>query len=184
MEKFTLTRPSLGFSVNLLQAPALNPPYSFDKHAAHRLSLIRFVLLFTGELQYSLDFIGRFDGFFSCRALNVTYSTSFRFPSDFLSHPIPIAIQTYLQIHPSLLPLQNQVHLLSSTAEIEAVPSSHRFARPTWDKYATLLPTTTVQSQTASRTRRLHITGNFRQNLHLHGCHLLIAGKYSPTHLR
>jgi hypothetical protein len=28
-------------------------------------------------------------------------------------------------------------------------------ARPTWDKYPTLLPTTTVQSQTAPRTRRL-----------------------------
>jgi hypothetical protein len=72
MEKFTLTRPSLGFSVNLLQAPALNP-HSFDKHAAHKSNnlahhdllthilvwaMIRLVLLFNGELQYSLDFIG------------------------------------------------------------------------------------------------------------------------------
>ena len=40
-------------------------------------------------------------------------------------------------------------------------------ARPTWDKYPTLLPTTTVQSQTAPHTRQLHITGNFCQNLHL-----------------
>jgi hypothetical protein len=41
-------------------------------------------------------------------------------------------------------------------------------ARPTWDKYPTLLPTTTtVQSQTAPRTRRLRITGNFHQNRHL-----------------
>ena len=38
MEKFTLTCPSLGFLVNLLQAPAFNP-HSFDKHTAHRFSL-------------------------------------------------------------------------------------------------------------------------------------------------
>jgi len=40
-------------------------------------------------------------------------------------------------------------------------------ARPTGDKYPTLLPTTTVQSQTAPRTRQLRITANFHQNLHL-----------------
>jgi hypothetical protein len=44
--------------------------------------MIRFVLLFNGALRYSLDFIGRFNGFFSCRALNVTYSTSFGFPLE------------------------------------------------------------------------------------------------------
>ena len=61
-------------------------------------TMIRFVLLFNGELQYSLDFIGRFDRFFSCRGLNVTYSTSFPQASNSNMH-VPLEIK-----YPTLLP--------------------------------------------------------------------------------
>ena len=72
---------------------------------------------------------------------------------------------TDLSTDPSLLPLQNQVHLLSSTAEIEGTIIAR--PRATGIKYPTLLPSLPEYLLPQSnpkqqpRTRRLRITGNF-----------------------